>query len=114
MVEENMKIELSDFLKVEMRVGQIIEANAPEWSNKLLEFKVDFGTELGQRTICSAIRKWYQPEFFMDKKFIFVTNLAERKMGPSVSQGMMLMVDLGDKVQLVFAPDNAPLGAPLG
>jgi tRNA-binding EMAP/Myf-like protein len=41
-------IEFSDFLKVELRVGRVVEASSPEWSEKLLEFKVDFGEEIGE------------------------------------------------------------------
>lgn len=86
-------IEYSDFEKLDLRIGQVVEAIAPEWSNKLLEFKVDFGLELGERTILSGIKNWYQPEDFVGKRYLFVVNLAERKMGEGVSQGMMLMSD---------------------
>ena len=106
-------IDLATLAQVDMRVGQVLEATAPDWSHKLLAFKVDFGPELGQKNILSAIRAWYQPEFFINKKFIFVTNLEEKKMGEAVSQGMMLMIDGADQPQLVILPDSAPLGASL-
>jgi methionyl-tRNA synthetase len=86
-------IEYADFEKLDLRVGQVIAATAPNWSNKLLQFTVDFGTEIGQKTILSGVRKWYSPEEFLNKKFPFIINLAERKMGEGVSQGMMLMAD---------------------
>lgn len=82
-----------DFEKLDLRVGKVIEAAAPEWSEKLLEFKVDFGAEIGLKTICSGVKAWYKPEEFVGKSYIFVVNLAERKMGESVSQGMMIMAD---------------------
>jgi methionine--tRNA ligase beta chain len=89
-------IEYADFDKLDLRVGKVVAATAPEWSNKLLQFTVDFGPEIGERTILSGISKWFQPEFFVGKYFCFVVNLAERKMGEGVSQGMMLMADEAD------------------
>lgn len=86
-------IEYPDFEKLDLRVGLITAAEAPEWSPKLLQFTVDFGAEIGSKTILSGVRKWYSPEEFVGKKYPFIINLAERKMGQGVSQGMMLMAD---------------------
>ncbi len=93
-------IEYSDFEKLELRVGKITEASAPEWSNKLLQFTVDFGGEIGTKTILSGVKQWYSPEAFLGKNFPFVINLAERKMGEGVSQGMMIMADTKDQPTL--------------
>ena len=81
------------FDKLDIRVGRVVEAKSPDWSEKLLEFEVDFGPEIGRRTIFAGIKKDYNPDFFKDRMYIFVVNLAEKKMGQGVSQGMMLMVD---------------------
>lgn len=86
-------ISFEDFEKLDLRVGKILEANAPDWSNKLLELKIDFGPEIGERTIFSGIRKWYQPEDLVGKSYFFLVNLADKPMGEGVSQGMMLMAD---------------------
>lgn len=86
-------IDYADFEKLDIRVGLITAAQAPEWSQKLLQFTVDFGATIGTKTILSGIRKWYEPEEFVGKKYPFIINLAERKMGQGVSQGMMLMAD---------------------
>ncbi len=104
-------IEYSDFDKIEFRVGQIIEASAPEWSRKLLEFRVDFGSEFGVKTILSGVRQWYQPEDFLNKKFPFIINLAERKMGEGVSQGMMFMADA--EINGELRPVSLPLSVEL-
>ncbi len=82
-----------DFEKLELRVGKILEASNPDWSTKLIEFKVDFGPEIGEKTIFSGIRKWYKSEDLIGKLYPFLINLAEKKMGESLSQGMMLMAD---------------------
>ena len=107
-------IQFNDFIKVEMRVGVVLEVKTPEWSEKLLEFRVNLGEELGERTVFSGVKKWYSEADFLNKKFPFVVNLAERKMGPAVSQGMMMMVDGGgndSKPFLITLDEQAELGA---
>jgi len=84
-------IEFSDFEKLDLRVGKILEASEPEWSNKLIEMKIDFGAEIGQRTIFAGIRKFVNFSDLIGKKYVFIVNLAERKLGQGTSQGMMLV-----------------------
>jgi len=86
-------IEYADFDKLDLRVGLVTAAEVPTWSKKLMQFTVDFGPEIGTKTILSGIQAWYTPEEFIGKRFPFVVNLAERKMGEGVSQGMMIMAD---------------------
>ena len=90
---ENMKptIEFSDFEKIELRVGKILSCVVPAWSQKLLELRVDFGDEIGEKTILAGVQKRFLPEELTGKKCAFVVNLAERKMGEGISQGMMLV-----------------------
>lgn len=107
-------IEYADFEKLDLRVGKVIAASAPEWSNKLLQFTVNFGPEIGEKNILSGVRKWYAPEDFLDKNFPFIANLAERKMGESVSQGMMMMADgevNGEMRPIILPlPEEIPVG----
>lgn len=107
-------IQFNDFLKVEMRVGLVTEVIVPAWSEKLLEFRVSFGQAIGERTIFSGVKNWYSEADFLNKKFPFVVNLAERKMGPGFSQGMMMMVDVGGndvKPILINIDDQAEPGS---
>jgi methionyl-tRNA synthetase len=104
-------IEYADFDKLELRVGEVIAASAPEWSQKLLSFTVDFGPEIGQKQIMSGVKAWYQPEDFMNKKFLFVVNLAERKMGEGISQGMMIMADSEERPTIFPLPSDLPSGS---
>jgi methionyl-tRNA synthetase len=104
-------IQYPDFAKVELRVGRVIKAAAPDWSEKLLELTVDLGPEIGQKTIFSGIKAWYQPADLEGKLYPFVANLAERKMGEGVSQGMMIMIDKGEGVQLIELPADAQPGS---
>jgi methionine--tRNA ligase beta chain len=103
-------IQYTDFEKLEIRIGRIVTATAPEWSRKLLEFTVDFGEEIGERTIMSGVREWYAPEDFIGNSYQFIVNLAERKMGEGVSQGMMLMADSADKPVPIPVADTINAG----
>jgi methionine--tRNA ligase beta chain len=91
MVKET--ITYSDFARLDVRVGRVLTARSPDWSDKLLAFEVDFGAELGTRTIFAGIKKYYAPELFVGRLYAFVVNLEDKKVGSEVSQGMMLMVD---------------------
>lgn len=89
-------IHYEDFAKLDLRMGKVLAVEVPEWSEKLIQLTVDFGEEIGQRTIMAGIKAWYEPADLEGKTLVFVVNLAERKMGQGVSQGMMLAAD-GDK-----------------
>ncbi len=106
-----MNIDFSLFSKVDLRVGKVIDVKEPSWSNKLLELTVDFETE--KKTIFSGIRKWYKKEDLLNKKFIFVFNLEPKKMGESVSHGMMLMSCEAEQPKLIYISDDISTGAKL-
>lgn len=102
-------ITINDFAKVEMRVGLVTEAINKEGSEKLIRLTVSFGDEL--RTIFTGVRQFgYTPEDFLNKKFLFVTNLEYRKMMDEESQGMILAVDGADK-PLFLSAEGLPVGA---
>lgn len=87
-------IPFEDFAKIDLRVGQVVECEKKEGSEKLLRLKVDFGEET--RTILSGISQWYAPEDIIGKQFIFVYNLQPRKIMDEESQGMILAAE-GEK-----------------
>ena len=85
-------IALDDFLKVELRVGTVLEADEVPGSEKLIKQIVDFG-ELGKKQILSGIKQWYKPSQLIGKQFVYVTNLEPRKMMGLDSEGMILATD---------------------
>jgi methionyl-tRNA synthetase len=85
-------ITFSDFDKLDLRVGKIINCEQKEGSNKLLRLIVDFGEE-GQRNILSGIAQFYSPEQLIGKSFVFIINLEPRKLMGEESQGMILAAD---------------------
>ncbi len=106
-------IAIDDFLKVELLVGMIEQAEFVEKSDKLLKLHVDFGPQ-GKRQIFSGIRKHYAPEELIGKQGTFVFNLHPRKMMGSESQGMMLFAeDAMGKLQIVAPAALVPNGTQL-
>ena len=77
-----------DFMKMDIRVGTVLECEKVKKSDKLLRFLIDDGME--KRTICSGIAKYYQPEQLLGKQVCFVANFPPRKMMGIMSQGMIL------------------------
>lgn len=88
---KNMKEEITyeDFSKLDIRVGTILVAEEIEGSDKLIRLEVDFG-EIGKKQILSGIKKSYQPESLVGRQFMFVINLAPRKMMGLESEGMIV------------------------
>ena len=100
--ESMPEISIDDFLKVELRVGEIIACEKVAKSSKLLHETVKFGDEI--RSVVSGIAKHYTPEEMVGKKVVFVTNLAPRMICGVLSQGMILAAEDEDgKLSLVVA-----------
>lgn len=88
---EKELITYDDFVKMDIRIGTIVEAEAVPKSNKLLKFLVDTG--IGKRTILSGIAKYYKPEEMIGKQVTILANLAPRKIMGYESQGMILSAE---------------------
>jgi|SRR3989344_918055 len=87
-------IAIGHFKEVEMRVGLVVEAVDQPGSEKLIKLTVDFGLEIGVRIIFTAVRPFgYTPDYFIGKKWLFVTNVEPKKIMGEESQGMILAVD---------------------
>ena len=107
------EISFDDFVKVQMRVGEIIACEAVPKSSKLLKETVKFGNET--RTIVSGIAKHYKPEEMVGKKVVFVTNLAPRKVCGIVSEGMILGTeDENGNFALIVPEKDVDSGTQLG
>lgn len=107
-------ITIDDFAKLEIRVGLVTGATAVPDSKKLIQLTVDFGTEIGVRTILTGMLVFFpDPSVIAGKKYLFLTNLAPRVMAGIESQGMFMAADGSDGPILIPAPDALPLGARL-
>ena len=86
------KIKFTDFEKLDIRIGTVVKAEVPSWSHWVMKLTVNFGEEIGNRTIFAGIMHFYKPEDLVGKQMPFVVNLEPKKMGPEgdFSQGMMM------------------------
>jgi methionyl-tRNA synthetase len=107
-------IDITDFTKVELRVGQVLTAARIPKSDKLLLLTVDIGEEQ-PRQILAGIAEHYTPEEMVDRKIAVVANLKPRKMRGHESQGMLLAASVGDGDRPVLATftEDVPNGARL-
>ena len=89
-VKEN--ITFDDFLKLDIRVGTVLECERVPKMKKLLKFLIDDGLE--KRTIVSGIAQWYEPEQLIGKQVCFIANLPPREFKNGlVSEGMILSAE---------------------
>jgi methionyl-tRNA synthetase len=107
------KITIDDFLKVELRVGQIKVAEKVKGADKLLRMEVDIGSEV--RQIVAGIAKAYDPEKLIGRKVVIVTNLQPRKLRGLESNGMIVAASFGEDGLPVLAGflEDVPVGAKL-
>ncbi|HLP12227.1 MAG TPA: methionine--tRNA ligase subunit beta, partial [Flavobacteriales bacterium] len=99
------EVTFDDFSRMDIRIGQILEAEKVKGADKLLQLKVDTG--LDQRTVISGIAEHYKPEDIVGKKVSILVNLAPRKIKGIESHGMILLAeDKNGKLTFVLPEDN--------
>jgi methionyl-tRNA synthetase len=105
-------ISIDDFVKVDLRVAQILVAERVPKADKLLRLEVDLGYE--KRQILAGIAQHYEPEKLIGRKIVIVANLAPRKMRGLESNGMLLAASLEDGAPVLAGfLEEVPLGARL-
>lgn len=103
------QIGIDDFMKVELRVAQVVAAEPVKGADKLLKLQVDLGYE--RRQVVSGIAKYYTPESLVGRKVIVVANLKPVKLRGELSQGMILAASSGDSLTLATVAESIPLGS---
>jgi methionyl-tRNA synthetase len=110
MSEETLsQISIEDFAKVQMCVGQILEAEKIEGSRKLLKLRVDIGAEV--RQVVAGIAEAYEPASLLNKKVVIVANLKPAKLMGVESNGMIVAASADGKPVLATFNEDAPNGA---
>jgi methionyl-tRNA synthetase len=105
-------ITIDDFVKVDLRVAQILVAERVPKADKLLRLEVDLGHE--KRQILAGLAQYYEPEKLVGRKIVIVANLAPRKMRGLESNGMLLAASLPDGAPVLASfLEEVPLGARL-
>ena len=107
-------IDITDFTKVDLRVGEVLTAERIPKADKLLLLTVDVGEEK-PRQILAGIAQYYSPEQLVGRKIAVVANLKPRRLRGHESQGMLLAASVGDEGKPVIATftEDVPNGARL-
>jgi len=106
--ENTSEITIDDFMKVDLRVAQVLEAEPVKKANRLLKIQLDLGYE--KRQVVSGIAEHYKPEELVGKKVICVTNLKPVKLRGELSQGMILAGEEDGKLSLATVDSTLPNG----
>lgn len=109
------QISFDDFLKVDVRVGRIVEAEEfPEARKPAYKMRIDFGPEIGIKRTSAQITKHYTPETLVGKRVMAVVNFPPRQIGPVMSEVLTLGVPDADGDVVLLSPDkDVPLGGRL-
>ena len=108
-----MTISFDDFMKVDIRVGQIVRAEPfPEARKPAIKLWVDFGSEIGEKKSSAQITVHYDVETLPGRKVLAVVNFPPRQIGPVMSEVLVLGVPDEDGEVVLLKPDkDVPLGA---
>ena len=102
--KDSSTIDIEDFMKIDLRVAEIIKAEAIPEAEKLLRLEVNLGP-MGTRQIIAGIKAAYDPSTLVGRLVIVVANLKPRKMKFGMSEGMVLAAGPGAPQLFVLSPD---------
>jgi methionyl-tRNA synthetase len=103
------EIVIDDFMKVDLRVAEVIHAEPVKKADRLLKIQLDLGYE--KRQVVSGIAKYYKPEELIGKKVICVVNLKPVKLRGELSQGMILAGSQDDVLSVATVDASLPNGS---
>jgi methionyl-tRNA synthetase len=103
------QISIEEFARIQMRVGQVLEAEKIEGSRKLIKLKVDIGTEV--RQVVAGIAEAYEPASLVNRKVVIVANLKPAKLMGVESNGMIVAASIDGKPVLATFTEDVPNGA---
>jgi methionyl-tRNA synthetase len=108
-IPEMDEITIDDFMKIDLRVAEVIHAEPVKKADKLLKLQLDLGYE--KRQVVSGIAQYYKPEELVGRKLICITNLKPVKLRGELSQGMILAGSKDGALSLATVDQTLPNGA---
>ena len=108
-MENTALLEMSEFARLDLRIGKIERAERLKGSKKLLRLDVDLGREL--RQLVAGIAEDYKPEELVGRLVVVVVNLKPVKLMGVESRGMILAVDVDGKPILLQPDKEVPAGS---
>ena len=97
-------INFDEFMKVDLRIAKVVNAENVEKADKLIKITADLGND--KRTIFAGIKGYYDPSELIGKLIVVVANLKPRKMRFGVSEGMLLASGDDDSGVFLISPDE--------
>ncbi len=105
---ESNRIKIDEFLRIDLRVARVIEAERVENTDKLLKLQVELGGE--RRQLVAGIAEAYDPDALIGKRIVVVANLEPARIRGVESQGMLLAADLDGRPILATFEADVPSG----
>jgi methionyl-tRNA synthetase len=106
---EDSRITIEEFARVEMRVGQVVEAGKVEGSRKLVKMMVDIGSEV--RQVVAGIAEAYDPAALVNRKVVLVVNLRPARIMGIESNGMIVAASDGPRPVLATFTEEVRNGS---
>jgi tRNA-binding protein len=101
------EISFDEFLKVDIRVGQVVRAEPfPEARTPAIKLWIDFGPEIGEKKTSAQITAHYAVDTLIGKRVLAVVNFPRRQIGPFMSEVLVLGVPDDNKDVVLISPDR--------
>jgi methionine--tRNA ligase beta chain len=99
-----LKISFEEFMRLDLRVGEVVEAQQLAGSRNLIHMVVDFKIE--KRQSVAGLLQWYQPEELVGRKYAFILNLERRKFMGVESQCMIFAAEDSEGNVVLLVPEK--------
>lgn len=99
-----LEISFDEFMRLDLRVGEVVEAQQIAGSRNLIHMVVDFKIE--KRQSVAGLLQWYQPEELVGRKYVFILNLERRKFMGVESQCMIFAAEDSEGNVVLLVPEK--------
>jgi len=99
-----LEISFEEFMRLDLRVGEVVEAQQIAGSKNLIRMLVDFGVE--KRQSVAGLLRWYKPEELIGRKFAFILNLERKKFMGVESQCMIFAAEDKEGNVVLLVPEK--------
>ena len=99
-----LEISFKEFMRLDLRVGEVVEAQQIAGSRNLIRMVVDFGVE--KRQSVAGLLRWYKPEELVGRKFAFILNLERKKFMGVESQCMIFAAEDSEGNVVLLVPEK--------